>query len=53
MLWDESFESWMMLGVTSQPAAVLLSPDGEALGGWLGMYPEDEVLELSAPHVDG
>lgn len=53
MLWDESFQSWMMLGVTSQPAAVLLAPDGEALAGWLGAYPEDEVLELSAPFLSG
>jgi hypothetical protein len=27
--------------------------DGEALAGWLGAYPEDEVLELSAPYLFG
>ena len=25
MLWDESFESWIELGVSSQPTAILLS----------------------------
>ena len=28
MLWDESFQSWIELGVTSQPTAVLFTPDG-------------------------
>ena len=48
MYWDETFESWLAFGVASQPAAVLLSPDGEVLGGWLGMFPTDDVLELAA-----
>jgi hypothetical protein len=48
MYWDESFESWLAFGVTSQPAAALLSPTGEVLGSWLGMFPIDEVLELAA-----
>ena len=46
--WDESFETWLAFGITSQPAAALLSPTGEVLGGWLGMFPIDEVLELAA-----
>ena len=50
MLWDESFLSWDVIGVRSQPAAVMLSPEGEALAGWLGAFPEDEVLELAAPY---
>jgi hypothetical protein len=28
MLWDESFQSWLELGVTSQPTAVLFPPEG-------------------------
>ena len=45
--WDESFETWLAFGITGQPAAALLSPTGEVLGGWLGMFPTDEVLELA------
>lgn len=45
MYWDETFESWTALGVVSQPAAVLLSADGEQLGMWQGNFPEDEVLD--------
>jgi hypothetical protein len=48
MLWDETFESWQHYGVASQPAAELLSPDGEIIAGWLGAFPEDEVLQLAA-----
>ena len=50
MLWDQSFESWQALGVTSQPTALVLAPDGTALAGWIGAFPEDEVLELAAPY---
>ena len=48
MYWDETFESWVALGVSGQPTAILLSPDGEPLGGWRGRFPEDEVLQLAA-----
>ncbi len=48
MYWDETFESWAVFGITSQPAAALLSPSGEVLGGWQGMFPIDEVLDLVA-----
>jgi hypothetical protein len=48
MYWDETFESWAAFGITGQPAAILLSPDGEPLGGWRGMFPVDDVLELAA-----
>ena len=47
MYWDETFETWLAFGVTSQPAAALVSPTGEVLGAWLGMFPIDEVLELA------
>jgi hypothetical protein len=48
MYWDETFESWLAFDVVSQPAAVLLSPDGEVLERWSGMYDEGRVLELVA-----
>ncbi len=48
MYWDETFESWAAFGVTGQPAAVLLSTDGDVLGQWRGMFPIDDVLELAA-----
>jgi hypothetical protein len=47
MYWDETFESWVAFGVSSQPAAALLSADGEVLGAWRGMFPPDEVLALA------
>jgi hypothetical protein len=53
MLWDESFESWIELGVTAQPAAVVLSPDGQILAGWLGGFPEDTVLEIAEQYTAG
>ena len=51
MLWDESFQSWVELGVSSQPSALLLTPDGDYLAGWAGPYPEDDVLELVQPYL--
>jgi len=50
MLWDESFKSWEVIGITSQPAAVMLEPDGSLIKGWSGAFPEGEVLELAAEH---
>jgi hypothetical protein len=47
MYWDETFESWTAFDVLAQPAAVLLSPTGEELGRWRGMFPADEVLALA------
>lgn len=48
MLWDESYESWQVLGVSGQPAAVLFAADGTPITGWYGAIPEAEVLQLSA-----
>ena len=48
MYWDETFDTWSAFGITSQPAAALLSPTGDVLGGWRGGFPEDKVLELAA-----
>lgn len=47
MLWDPGFESWAQLGVALQPSAMLLGRNGELLGKWLGMFPEDEVVRLA------
>ncbi len=53
MLWDESFETWLEIGITSQPSAVLLAADGTPITGWIGPYPEDEVLRLAAESLAG
>ena len=50
MLWDESFISWQTIGVSSQPAAVMLAPDGSLITGWIGAFPEEDVLELAAEY---
>ena len=51
MLWDESFIGWQALSVTSTPTALVLAPDGTPIAGWLGAFPEDEVLELAAEYA--
>lgn len=48
MYWDETFESWIAIGITGQPAAVLFAPGGEVLDAWQGMFPIDDVLDLAA-----
>ncbi|CAB4580562.1 MAG: TlpA family protein disulfide reductase [Actinomycetes bacterium] len=48
MLWDESFESWSALDVTSQPTAILFAADGTPIQGWLGPFPESEVVALAS-----
>jgi len=50
MYWDETFISWQVFGIRSQPAAALLSPEGEVLQGWQGAFNEDEVLRLAADY---
>jgi thioredoxin-like negative regulator of GroEL len=47
MLWDESFESWAAFNVSSQPTAILIAGDGTPIQGWVGRFPEDEVLALA------
>ena len=51
MLWDESFISWQTIGITSQPSAVMLAPDGTPITGWIGPFPEQEVLRLAAENA--
>lgn len=51
MLWDSTFISWQTIGVTSQPTAVMLQPDGTPIQGWIGAFPEAEVLRLADEHA--
>ncbi|MFK8025158.1 MAG: TlpA family protein disulfide reductase [Ilumatobacter sp.] len=51
MLWDESFQTWTEIGITSQPSAVLLAADGSPITGWIGPFPKDEVLRLAAENA--
>lgn len=53
MLWDETGESWRVLDVVRQPAAVLFSADGEELGRWQGPFVEDEVVDLISHGLGG
>lgn len=46
MLWDESFESWLKIGITAQPTWILVRGDGSFIQGWIGGLPEDQILEL-------
>jgi len=46
-LWDESFETWKTFGITSQPAGVLVSRNGDVIKTWKGGFPEDEVVRLA------
>jgi hypothetical protein len=48
MYWDETFATWDAFGVTGQPAAILLTADGEPITGWYGSFDADEVLRLAA-----
>jgi hypothetical protein len=51
MYWDETFVSWEVFGIRSQPAAAMLSPDGEVLAGWLGGFDEADVLRLAEQYT--
>ena len=48
MLWDSSSRSWRDLGISGQPAAILLAPDGSEVKRWLGQFDEAEVVRLAA-----
>ena len=45
--WDETFESWVSLGISGQPAGILLSPTGDELTRWRGTVDLDEALALA------
>lgn len=46
MLWDPTFASWAALGITAQPASMLLTADGRVVDAWAGRIPEERVLDL-------
>lgn len=45
MLWDPSFDSWLELGVSGQPAWILVAPDGTLVEGAYGPIDEGYVLD--------
>lgn len=45
MLWDPTFESWRQLGISGQPAGMLLTSNGQILDSWRGAIPESRVLD--------
>ena len=45
MLWDPTFESWRQLGISGQPAGMLLDSNGTILIAWRGGIPQSRVLE--------
>ena len=47
MYWDDTSSSWVTFDVVYQPAAVLLTPDGEVIESWSSMFPVEEVLSLA------
>ncbi len=48
MVWDATFESWLQLGITGQPAGMLATADGTLIGQWRGGIPEADVLDAIA-----
>ncbi len=45
MLWDPTFESWRQLGISGQPAGMLLDSNGQILDSWRGAIPQSRVLD--------
>jgi hypothetical protein len=48
MLWDPTFESWRQLGISGQPAGMLLDSNGQILDQWRGAIPQSRVLDAIA-----
>lgn len=44
---DGGFDSWESFGISRQPAAVLLAPDGRELGRWQGELTPDRQAEAT------
>jgi hypothetical protein len=44
MLWEEGFDSWQAVGVTSQPTAILFDSSGTAVAKWGGFFDAAPVL---------
>lgn len=45
MLWDTGFQSWNQLGITGQPAWMLLNRFGQIIDEGRGGIPESRLLE--------
>lgn len=45
MLWDPSFDSWRVMGITATPTWILVNGDGSFVDGWIGPLPEEKILE--------
>ena len=48
MLWDPTFQSWNHLGITGQPAWMLLNRYGQFIDQGRGDIPHDRVLDAIA-----
>ncbi len=48
MLYDDSLESWLALGVRGQPTAILFDTEGRGQFVWFGSFEDSEVLEKAA-----
>ena len=51
MLWDETFVTWNALGVSSSPTAGLFDANGNFIAGWVGPFPEADVIRLAEASV--
>ena len=51
MLWDGPGTSWQQLGIAGSPAAVLFTAKGEVIQGWLGPFPQADVVALAAANA--
>ena len=49
MYWDETSSSWTPFGIVAQPATVLLSPTGEVIKSWPGVFNADKVSSELTP----
>ncbi|WP_419925818.1 TlpA family protein disulfide reductase [Candidatus Poriferisocius sp.] len=48
MLWDRTFQSWNQLGITGQPAGMLMNRYGQIIDQWRGDIPRGQVLDAVA-----
>ena len=48
MYWDDTSSAWTPFNIVVQPATVLLSPTGEVIKTWPGVFNADKVLSQLA-----
>lgn len=51
MLWDEGFDTWNALGVTSSPTTGLFDANGNFIAGWVGPLPEEDIIRLATQSI--